>query len=65
MGNVHAHRGRLAPALILMATVALLIMLAMAVSASIGAQNAQALPNFTDQVSGVGPCSTCHSYSMG
>jgi hypothetical protein len=65
MGNVHAHRGRLAPALILMATVALLIMLALAVSASIGAQNAQALPTFTDPVSGVGPCSTCHSYSSG
>jgi predicted secreted protein len=65
MGNVHAHRRRLTPALILVATVALLIMLAMAVSASIGAQNAQALPTFTDPVSGVGPCSSCHSYSMG
>ena len=66
MGNVHAHRRRPAPALILMATVALLIVLAfMAVNASIGAQDAQALPNFTDPVSGVGPCNSCHNYSMG
>jgi hypothetical protein len=67
MGIANAHAGRRGvSALILMATIALLIMLAfIAVSASIGAQDAQALPTFTDPVSGVGPCSTCHSYTSG
>ena len=67
MGIASAHAGRRGvSALTLMATIALLIVLAViAVSASIGAQNAQALPNFTDPVSGVGPCSSCHSYTMG
>jgi hypothetical protein len=44
-----------------MATVALLIMLAMAVSASIGAQNAQALPTFNTAGAGLGPCDSCHT----
>ena len=67
MGNVHTHRGRLAPAVILMATVALLIVVAfMAASASIGAPAAQALPTFTTTtVIGVGPCTNCHTYTSG
>ncbi len=55
-----AKRGMLAVAL--MATVALLIMLAaMAVSASIGTQDAQALPSFNTAGAGLGPCDSCHS----
>ncbi len=66
MGIVRAHAGRRGVSTpILMATTALLIMLAViAVSASIGAQNAQALPTFDTAVNGVGPCSSCHSYSF-
>jgi hypothetical protein len=62
MGIANAHAGRRGvSALILMATIALLIMVAfMAVSASIGAQDAQALPTFTDAVGGIGPCQNCH-----
>ena len=54
MGNERTHAAKQGfSAVTLMATVALLIMLAfMAVSASIGTQDAQALPTFTD------PCST-------
>jgi hypothetical protein len=61
MGNTHIHRGRLTPAVMLMATVALLLVVAfMAVGASIGAPAAQALPTFTNAVNGIGPCVTCH-----
>ena len=63
MGNAYAHRRRLAPALILMATVALLVMLAMAVSASLGAQDAQALSTFDTGSGSIPACETCHGMS--
>ncbi len=65
MGNAYAHRRRMAPALILMAAALLIVLAFMAVSASIGAQAAQALPAFDTAVSGVGPCSSCHSATYG
>jgi hypothetical protein len=63
MGIAKSHAGRRsALALILLVTVALLIVAAsMAISASFGAQDAQALPTFTQAVNGIGPCSSCHS----
>jgi hypothetical protein len=53
MGIVHVHRGRLAPALILLALLALL-----AFSALLATEQASAKPRFTD-------CATCHNYSGG
>jgi len=65
MGNTHIHRGRLTPAVMLMATVAVLIVLAFtAVGASIGAPAAQALPTFTTAIGGIGPCQSCHPMSQ-
>jgi hypothetical protein len=65
MGSTNAHAGRRgATALVLMATITLLVMLAfMAVSTSIGAQDAQALSTFDSPVNGIGPCATCHPQS--
>jgi hypothetical protein len=59
MGNAHAYRRRLAPALILLVVLTLVAV----AFAGIAAQKAQALPTFTQAVNGIGPCSTCHSGS--
>jgi hypothetical protein len=63
MGITNAHavkRGMLA--VTLMATVALLIMLAaMAISASLGTQDAQALPTFDTAAGAIPACETCHT----
>ena len=56
MGNAHAYRRRLTPALILLVVLTLVAV----AFAGIAAQKAQALPTFTQAVNGIGPCSTCH-----
>ena len=59
MGIEHAHGGRrLAPAIVL---TTLMLLAAIAVSASLVTANANALPTFTDPVGGIGPCQTCHT----
>ena len=54
MGIVHAHRGRLAPALIL----AVLMALAVIVTLGLAASPASAQQTFTQ-------CSSCHNYAPG
>jgi len=56
MGNSLAHRGRLAPAIILA-----LVIVAVAVAALVAASSAQALPTFNQAVNGIGPCDSCHT----
>ena len=57
MGSKHVLRGRVAPAIIIVAV----ILAVVAIAGMVGAAKAQALPTFNQAQLGIGPCDSCHT----